>query len=45
MNPHEVTRVICKFDLPKLPWPVPISTRLSSPDDASGPQQPAHQRL
>jgi spore coat protein A len=31
MNPHEVTRVIAKFDLPQVPWPVPLSTRLADP--------------
>jgi spore coat protein A, manganese oxidase len=40
MNPHEVTRVIAKFDLPRLPWPVPLSTRLSSPMDPPGPNNP-----
>ena len=40
MNPHEVTRVIMRFDLPKLPWPVPISTRLVSPMDPPGPNNP-----
>ena len=27
MNPNEVTRVIMRFDLPVLPWPIPLSTR------------------
>ena len=27
MNPNEVTRVIMRFDLPVLPWGIPISTR------------------
>ncbi|MHB8068648.1 MAG: multicopper oxidase family protein [Desulfobaccales bacterium] len=40
MNPGEVTRVIAKFDLPKLPWPVPISTRLSDPMNPPGPNNP-----
>jgi FtsP/CotA-like multicopper oxidase with cupredoxin domain len=40
MNPHEVTRVIMRFDLPKLPWPVPYSTRLARPMDPPGPNNP-----
>ena len=40
MNPHEVTRVIAKFDLPKLPWPVPLSTRLADPNMPPGPNNP-----
>ena len=40
MNPHEVTRVIAKFDLPKLPWPVPISKRLADPSMPPGPNNP-----
>ena len=40
MNPHTVTRVIMRFDLPKLPWPVPISTRLANPMMPAGPNNP-----
>lgn len=40
MNPHEVTRVIAKFDLPNLPWPVPFSNRLSDPSMPPGPDNP-----
>jgi spore coat protein A len=40
MNPHTVTRVIMRFDLPQLPWPVPISTRLASPMMPPGPNNP-----
>jgi spore coat protein A len=40
MNPLEVTRVIAKFDLPKLPWPVPLSQRLVDPNLPAGPNNP-----
>lgn len=40
MNPHEVTRFIAKFDLPRLPWTIPVSKRLSDPGIASGPNNP-----
>jgi spore coat protein A, manganese oxidase len=40
MNPHTVTRVIAKFDLPKLPWPVPLSTRAADPSMPAGPNNP-----
>ena len=40
MNPHTVTRVIMRFDLPKLPWPVPISTRLANPMMPPSPNNP-----
>jgi spore coat protein A, manganese oxidase len=40
MNPHEVTRVIAKFDLPKLPWPVPFSNRLCDPNQPESISNP-----
>lgn len=40
MNPHEVTRVIARFDLPTLPWPIPNSTRLCDPMSPPGPNNP-----
>jgi spore coat protein A len=40
MNPHEVTRVIAKFDLPQLPFPVPLSQRLADPSLPAGPNNP-----
>jgi spore coat protein A len=40
MNPHEVTRVIARFDLPNLPWPVPLSQRLADPGMPPGPMNP-----
>jgi spore coat protein A, manganese oxidase len=40
MNPFEVTRVIAKFDLPKLPWSVPLSQRLVDPNLPPGPNNP-----
>jgi spore coat protein A, manganese oxidase len=40
MDPHTVTRVIMRFDLPSLPWPIPRSTRLVSPMDPPGPNNP-----
>ncbi len=40
MNPHEVTRVIAKFDLPQLPWSVPLSQRLADPSQPAGPNNP-----
>jgi spore coat protein A len=40
MNPGEVTRVIARFDLPQLPWPIPLSRRLSNPDMPPGPNNP-----
>jgi spore coat protein A, manganese oxidase len=40
MNPNTVTRVIMRFDLPQLPWAVPISTRLCDPMSPPGPNNP-----
>jgi spore coat protein A len=40
MNPHEVTRVIMRFDLPTLPWSIPMSTRLCDPMSPAGPDNP-----
>lgn len=40
MNPHEVTRVIMRFDLPKLPWPIPLSQRPCDPMNPPGPNNP-----
>ncbi len=40
MNPHEVTRVIMRFDLPQLPWPIPLSNRLCDPMSPPGPNNP-----
>jgi spore coat protein A len=40
MNPHEVTRFIAKFDLPNLPWPIPLSRRLSDPGMMPGTNNP-----
>ncbi len=39
-NPHEVTRFIAKFDLPTLPWPIPLSKRLADPMSPAGPNNP-----
>jgi spore coat protein A len=35
-----VTRVIARFDLPNLPWPVPLSQRLADPGMPPGPMNP-----
>jgi spore coat protein A, manganese oxidase len=40
MNPNEVTRVVMRFELPKLPWAIPYSTRLCDPMSPPGPNNP-----